>query len=103
MMVEPSLTYGDKFDEEGNPVDDPRIPLDYLESLFGTGVGPALALIEAERAKKKRGEESDLMDTLIARNWLDLFGPFTNSPKEVAEKRAQGAKASTISFSGAGE
>ncbi len=92
-----------KFDEEGNPVDDPRIPLDYLESLFGTGVGPALALIEAERAKKKRGEESDLMDTLIARNWLDLFGPFTNSPKEVAEKRAQGAKASTISFSGAGE
>ncbi|MGI9481911.1 MAG: 4Fe-4S dicluster domain-containing protein [Hyphomicrobiales bacterium] len=85
-----------KFDKDGNPTDEERIPLDYLESLFGSGVKDALDLLAAEREKKKRGEQSELMDVLIARNWLDLFGPFTNKPKDVAEKR----NAKVISYPG---
>ncbi|MEM7425723.1 MAG: 4Fe-4S dicluster domain-containing protein [Pseudomonadota bacterium] len=80
------------FDEDGNPTDEDRIPMDYLESLFGPQVRPALELLKAEKAKKKAGQESDLMDTLIARNWLDLFGPFGTNPKDVArtmEERVQ--------------
>ncbi len=73
----------EKFDEDGNPTGEDRIPLDYLESLFGSEVGPALDKIKAERAKKQAGEESDLMDTLISKNFLDLFGPFNKHPKDV--------------------
>jgi len=60
-----------------------RIPLDYLESLFGSGVGPALRTIEAETAKRKRGESSDLIDTLIAYHWTELLGPFDRDPASI--------------------
>ena len=69
-------------DEDGNPTGEDRIPLDYLESLFGSEVGPALDKIKAERAKKQAGEESDLMDTLISKNFLDLFSP-ADDPDDV--------------------
>jgi nitrate reductase beta subunit len=73
----------EKFDDDGNPTGEDRIPLAYLESLFGPEVGPALDKIKAERAKKQAGEDSDLMDTLISKNFLDLFGPFNKHPKDV--------------------
>jgi len=57
-----------------------RIPLSYLESLFGAGVGPALRTLEAEMARRRRGEPSELMDTLIAYNWNELLGPFDRDP-----------------------
>ena len=72
------------FDGDGNPTGDSRIPMDYLNSLFGPDVGPAMEKIKLEREKRKRGEASELMDLLISRRWLDLFGPFTNQPKDVA-------------------
>ncbi len=75
------------FDADGNPTDTPRIPLDYLESLFGPGVHQALATLMEEREKTARGEASELMDLLISRKWLDLFGPFTIQPKDVAPTR----------------
>ena len=62
-----------KLDEQGRETTEPRIPLAYLESLFGPAVQPALDVLLAERAKTKRGETSELMDLLIAYNWQDNF------------------------------
>ncbi|GIW40831.1 MAG: hypothetical protein KatS3mg076_1408 [Candidatus Binatia bacterium] len=60
-----------------------RIPLSYLESLFGPEVGAALRTLEEEIAKKKRGEPSELMDTLIAYEWKELLGPFARDPATI--------------------
>ncbi|HVM97336.1 MAG TPA: 4Fe-4S dicluster domain-containing protein [Candidatus Acidoferrales bacterium] len=60
-----------------------RIPLSYLESLFGPEVGAALLTLEAEMAKRKRGEPSGLMDTLIAYEWKSLLGPFDRDPSTI--------------------
>lgn len=62
-----------KLDEKGRPLDEPRIPTDYLIELFGSSVVTALETIEAEREKKKQGQASELMDLLIAYNWNDNF------------------------------
>ena len=62
-----------KLDADGRPTDEPRIPLAYLESLFGKAVGPALDILLAEREKTRRGGNSELMDLLIAYNWNDNF------------------------------
>jgi ethylbenzene hydroxylase subunit beta/complex iron-sulfur molybdoenzyme family reductase subunit beta len=53
----------------------PRIPLEYLESLFGPRVQEALATLEAEKAKRARGEASELMDLLIVYRWPDGVFP----------------------------
>ncbi len=50
-----------------------RVPLEYLESLFGERVGDVLATITAERAKKAEGQESELMDTLIGYRHAEMF------------------------------
>lgn len=60
-------------DEQGRPTGQPRIPHAYLESLFGSGVGPALALIQAEREKVRAGGKSELIDLLIAYDWNKNF------------------------------
>ncbi len=57
-----------------------RIPLSYLESLFGTDVGPALETLETELARRRNGESSRLMDTLIVYHWQELLGPFAADP-----------------------
>ncbi len=62
-----------KFDAQGRPTSEPRIPLSYLESLFGPVVGEALQVLRTERERAKRGESSELMDLLIAYNWHDNF------------------------------
>lgn len=62
-----------KLDAEGRPTDEPRIPLAYLESLFGKAVGPALEILLAEREKTRSGGSSELMDLLIAYDWNDNF------------------------------
>lgn len=60
-----------------------RIPLEYLESLFGPGVGKAIEVLEEELAKKRRGLGSELMDLLIAYQWTELLGPFDRDPVEI--------------------
>lgn len=60
-----------------------RIPLAYLESLFGTGAGPALRTLEEHMAKRRRGESSELMDTLIAYQWKEVLGPFDRDPATI--------------------
>jgi len=62
-----------KLDDAGRPTDEPRIPTTYLESLFGAQVTAALATLRAERAKRKNGEASELMDLLIAYDWKANF------------------------------
>jgi ethylbenzene hydroxylase subunit beta/complex iron-sulfur molybdoenzyme family reductase subunit beta len=81
------------FDDDGNEIDESRIPILYLVSLFGPAVYEAIETLKREKEIKRQGGESVLMDVLISRNWLDLFGPFTTQPKDVArmvEERAHG-------------
>lgn len=60
-------------DEQGREMDEGKIPLEYLEGLFGPGVRSALDTLTAEREKKRQGESSELMDLLIAPTESDLF------------------------------
>jgi DMSO reductase family type II enzyme iron-sulfur subunit len=58
-----------------------RIPIEYLRSLFGERVDGVLKTLEAEMAKRQRGEKSALMDTLIVYRWpQDIFPDFPNDP-----------------------
>lgn len=60
-------------DASGRPTGESRIPLSYLESLFGPGVGDAITALKAERERVRRGETSELMKLLIAYDWRDNF------------------------------
>lgn len=71
-----------KIDENGVTTTEQRIPIDYLESLFGSKVKTALATIEREMEHKRNGGTSELMDILISRRWLDMFKPFDKHPKD---------------------
>lgn len=74
-----------RLDAQGNPDErEPRIPMDYLRSLFGPAVDGALERLKAEMEKKRRKESSEIMDTLIARRWHELLGPFVKDPSEVS-------------------
>jgi ethylbenzene hydroxylase subunit beta/complex iron-sulfur molybdoenzyme family reductase subunit beta len=58
-----------------------RIPLEYLRGLFGERVEEVLATIEAEIQKRRRGEKSELLDTLIVYRWPeDIFPDFKGDP-----------------------
>lgn len=61
------------FNENGELTDEPRIPMEYLRSLFGPGVDDVLQVLQAEMAKKARGEESELIDLLIAYKHQEMF------------------------------
>jgi len=37
--------------------------------------------------RQRRGERSELMDILIARQWTELLGPFPKDPSEVGGQR----------------
>jgi len=73
----------EKYDENGIATGEMRIPLDYLESLFGPRVHKALALLIEEREKYRAGGRSELMDLLIAREWIKMFGPFDRHPRAI--------------------
>jgi ethylbenzene hydroxylase subunit beta/complex iron-sulfur molybdoenzyme family reductase subunit beta len=60
-----------------------RIPLQYLESLFGPGVDAALQTLRSEIERVRDGGRSELLDTLIVFEWKSLFGPFTAEPVRV--------------------
>ncbi len=73
-----------RFDENGDiDENNPRIPIEYLRSLFGPDVDGALATLKEEMAKTRRGERSELMDILIAYRWHDMFRPFVQHPGEL--------------------
>jgi len=60
-----------------------RIPLDFLETQFGTRVGDAIGTLEKEVARRRAGERSELMDTLIGYRWEEFLGPFTAEPADI--------------------
>lgn len=47
---------------------EPRIPVEYLVSLFGPTVVGVLEKLEAELARVRKGEKSEVLDLLIGRN-----------------------------------
>lgn len=64
-------------------MENPRIPPDYLESLFGPEVHAALSTLQGEMDKVREGGSSELMKTLIVYKWQELLGPFTADPAEI--------------------
>ena len=60
-------------DAQGNPSMQSKIPLAYLEQLFGREVGGALALLRAERGRKMSGMPSEVMDTMIGARSADMM------------------------------
>jgi len=58
----------------------PRIPDEYLISLFGPAVLDALATMRSEMKKRCEGRGSEILDTLIAHKWTDLFRGFDRDP-----------------------
>ncbi|HAA45866.1 MAG: nitrate reductase A beta chain [Halomonas sp. 54_146] len=62
-----------KYASDGRTLDEQRIPLDYLESLFGPRTGEALDTLAKERQAKAEGRESELMDTLIGFKHAEMF------------------------------
>jgi ethylbenzene hydroxylase subunit beta/complex iron-sulfur molybdoenzyme family reductase subunit beta len=60
-----------------------RIPLDHLESQFGSRVGDAIRTLEDAIATRQRGEASELTDILIGYRWEEFLGPFTSDPAEI--------------------
>jgi ethylbenzene hydroxylase subunit beta/complex iron-sulfur molybdoenzyme family reductase subunit beta len=58
----------------------PRIPPEYLESLFGPRVHQALDTLRAELERVRAGGTSEILETLIVYRWQSLFGPFTTDP-----------------------
>jgi len=93
--VEPNVFYVPPtsplaFKDDGEFDDDRlRIPLEYLEELFGPDVERALTTIESERARVAEGGTSELMDILISRDWNDLLGPFTGDPTALQRRPSQ--------------
>jgi ethylbenzene hydroxylase subunit beta/complex iron-sulfur molybdoenzyme family reductase subunit beta len=62
----------------------PRIPIEYLRGLFGPEVDGALQTLEKEMAKRRQGEKSELMETLIVYSWpKDIFPDFAKDPSEL--------------------
>lgn len=70
----PPLAGPKKFDKTGKPIEgSDRIPLSYLQSLFGPEVETALETLKTEMAKKKSGQPSELVDLLIAFKHSEMF------------------------------
>ena len=62
-----------KYASDGRAMDEQRIQLEYLESLFGPTTSEALATLERERQAKADGRDSELMDTLIGFKHAEMF------------------------------
>jgi complex iron-sulfur molybdoenzyme family reductase subunit beta len=62
-----------KYDAEGKLTNERRIPDEFVIKLLGPRVPEVLAVLEAEREKKRRGEASELMDLLIAYRHEEMF------------------------------
>jgi ethylbenzene hydroxylase subunit beta/complex iron-sulfur molybdoenzyme family reductase subunit beta len=72
------------FDENGETDESkPRIPLAYLESLFGPAVHESLATLIGEMENARAGQKSELMDLLIGYKWKDMFGGFDRDPASI--------------------
>ncbi len=66
------------FDDAGE-----RIPVSHLESLFGSEVHGALDVLRSELDRKRRGQDSELMDMLILYRWQDALGHLDRDPADI--------------------
>ncbi len=70
----PPLAGPKKYDKDGRQIEgSDRIPLGYLESLFGPRVSEVQETLKKEIQKKKDGQPSELMDLLIAYKHSEMF------------------------------
>ncbi len=73
-----------RLNKDGSPdTEQPRIPNEYLEQLFGPRVGDALTTLKKEMKKTRAGKKSELMDVLTVFKWKELFGPFDKDPATI--------------------
>lgn len=86
-----------KFNEDGT-IDEnsPRIPDEYLVSLFGPQVLDSLKVLQGEMDKKRNGEKSELLETLIGFKWLDMFGGFDQDPSTLDRKSRDDSQPASI-------
>jgi DMSO reductase family type II enzyme iron-sulfur subunit len=61
------------FDADDNLTGERRIPEDVLINFFGPRVPDVLKVLEQEREKQRKGEKSELMETLIAYRHEEMF------------------------------
>jgi DMSO reductase family type II enzyme iron-sulfur subunit len=74
-------------DDDGEVIEgSERIPRSYLESLFGPEVNGILDTLKAEMERARAGEQSEMLDTLIAREWNSMFGGLTKDPGTLNRK-----------------
>jgi len=71
--VPPLNTTPAPFEDDGRLKDTPRIPLAYLESLFGTKVKDALDTLGREIAKRRNAQPSELTEVLIGYTNKDRY------------------------------
>jgi ethylbenzene hydroxylase subunit beta/complex iron-sulfur molybdoenzyme family reductase subunit beta len=78
-----------RFDENGD-IDEsqPRIPTEYLLSLFGPKVLDALETLKAEMVRTRAGQKSELLDILIAYRWKGMFRGFDRDPASIEWTKA---------------
>jgi len=89
----PPLFDPPKFDDNMAPIDNSRrVPIEYLELLFGKEVHQALETLRKEMEKRARGEESELMDILIAYSHRDMFRLDNNYYQQTADKKLRGTE-----------
>ena len=70
----PPLPGPPTFDADGKPnAGSTRIPVAYLETLFGSQTKKALATLEREMKARREGKKSELMDILIAYEHAAMF------------------------------
>jgi hypothetical protein len=73
-----SLRSDGSFDEGGQ-----RIPPAYLESLFGPDVHGALDVLRSELDRTRRGQDAEMMDTLILYQWKDALAHLDRDPATI--------------------
>lgn len=78
----PPMSGPKKYDKNGKPIEgSDRIPMEYLESLFGPAVHDSLKTLHAEMDARKAGKGSELLDLLIAYKHSDMFRIETKRPE----------------------
>jgi ethylbenzene hydroxylase subunit beta/complex iron-sulfur molybdoenzyme family reductase subunit beta len=87
-------------DDRSLDMETPRIPPEYLESLFGPAVHDALATLRNEIERVRGGGRSELLDTLIVYEWKTLFGPYTREPATVPPQSSRTASPSSAGETG---
>jgi DMSO reductase family type II enzyme iron-sulfur subunit len=90
----PPLPGPPRFDAHGKPIPgSERIPVPYLEGLFGPRVREVLATLEGEMERRRSGQPSELLDLLIAFRQEEMFRLGTPSGAPLVQLGRRGIRA----------